>query len=134
MSCDRFLWRRPTDTRPMHPCPKWGSDFVFFIPFQGSQKLPLPTVFHVVMAGYWEKFSTSNSRASVEPHWLRHCLCAKLILWRNLKHVVRNSCKILLVFSEQNNFYFIVPDFVPTRTCLKMFKNEEYTLKGSRIL
>lgn len=28
------------------------------------QKLPMPTIFQVVMAGYWEKFSISNNRAS----------------------------------------------------------------------
>jgi len=40
--------------------------------------LPMPTIFQVVMAGYWEKFSTSNNRASDKPHWLRYCHCAKL--------------------------------------------------------
>lgn len=38
----------------------------------------MPTVFQVVMAGYWEKFSISNNRASDKPHWLRYCHCAKL--------------------------------------------------------
>eukprot|EP00076_Gallus_gallus_P012610 XP_015130840.2 NAD-dependent protein lipoamidase sirtuin-4, mitochondrial isoform X4 [Gallus gallus] len=38
----------------------------------------MPTIFQVVMAGYWEKFSTSNNRASDKPHWLRYCHCAKL--------------------------------------------------------
>ena len=42
------------------------------------QKLPMPTIFQVVMAGYWEKFSISNNRASDKPHWLRYCHCAKL--------------------------------------------------------
>ena len=31
-------------------------------------------------AGYWEKFSISNNRASDEPHWLRYCLCAKITI------------------------------------------------------
>ena len=38
----------------------------------------MPTIFQVVMAGYWEKFSISNNRASDKPHWLRYCHCAKL--------------------------------------------------------
>lgn len=31
------------------------------------------------MAGYWLKFSTSNNRTSVKPHWLRYRRCAKLV-------------------------------------------------------
>ena len=31
------------------------------------------------LAGYWEKFSISNNRASDEPHWLQQCHCAKLL-------------------------------------------------------
>lgn len=55
----------------------------FFRPVRFSlrrdcQKLPMPTIFQVVMAGYWEKFSISNNRASDKPHWLRYCHCAKL--------------------------------------------------------
>jgi len=42
--------------------------------------LPTRTVFHVHMAGYWLKFSTSNNRTSDEPHWLRYRHCAKLII------------------------------------------------------
>ena len=30
------------------------------------------------LAGYWVKFSTSNNRASVRPHRLRYCRCAKI--------------------------------------------------------
>ena len=37
-----------------------------------------PTVFHVVITGYWDKFSISNNHASVEPHRLWYCHCAKL--------------------------------------------------------
>ncbi len=32
------------------------------------QKLPRLTVFQVIQAGYWVKFSTSNDHASDEPH------------------------------------------------------------------
>ena len=39
----------------------------------------MPTIFQVVTAGYWEKFSISNNRASDKPHWLRYCHCAKLV-------------------------------------------------------
>ncbi|XP_063470785.1 NAD-dependent protein lipoamidase sirtuin-4, mitochondrial isoform X2 [Symphalangus syndactylus] len=38
----------------------------------------MPTILQVVTAGYWEKFSISNNRASDRPHWLRYCHCAKL--------------------------------------------------------
>ena len=48
-------------------------------PPERSPKIAKPTVFHVVIAGYWGKFSISNNRASVGPHWLRYCHCAKLI-------------------------------------------------------
>ena len=43
-----------------------------------QQKLHQPTMFHVVCAGNWEQFSTSNNRASVRLHWLRYRHCAKL--------------------------------------------------------
>ncbi len=42
------------------------------------QKLSMPTIFQVVMTGYWVKFSISNNRASDKPHRLRYCHCAKL--------------------------------------------------------
>ena len=42
-------------------------------------KIAKPTIFQVVNAGYWEKFSTSNNHASVGPHWLWYYHCAKLI-------------------------------------------------------
>ena len=42
-------------------------------------KIVTPTVFHVVVTGYWGKFSISNNHTSVEPHWLWYCHCAKLI-------------------------------------------------------
>ena len=32
------------------------------------------------LAGYWVKFSTSNNRASVRPHRLRYCRCAKITI------------------------------------------------------
>ena len=51
---------------------------VIFSLRRDCQKLPMPTIFQVVMAGYWEKFSISNNRASDKPHWLRYCHCAKL--------------------------------------------------------
>ncbi len=40
------------------------------------QKLPRLTVFQVIQAGYWVKFSTSNDHASDEPHRL-HIATAK---------------------------------------------------------
>jgi hypothetical protein len=30
--------------------------------------LPTIKIFHLIMAGYWLKFSTSNNRISVRPH------------------------------------------------------------------
>ncbi|CAI6359090.1 unnamed protein product [Macrosiphum euphorbiae] len=42
------------------------------------EKLPTHTVFHVHVAGYWSKFSTSNNLNSDAPHWLRYCHCTKL--------------------------------------------------------
>ena len=41
-------------------------------------KLRMPTIFQVVSAGYWVKFSTSNNHASDKPHWLWYRHCAKL--------------------------------------------------------
>ena len=35
------------------------------------------SVFQLFKAGYWVKFSTSNNRPSVKPHWVRYCHCAK---------------------------------------------------------
>ena len=54
-------------------------------PPEQSPKIAKPTVFHVVIAGYWGKFSISNNRASVGPHRLRYCHCAKLIVRNDLK-------------------------------------------------
>ena len=58
--------------------------FVWFDHRSGLQKLQMPTVFHVVIAGYWDKFSTSNNHTSVKPHWLWYCHCAKLTLYDQL--------------------------------------------------
>ena len=52
---------------------------IIFRPPERPPKIAKPTVFHVVNAGYWGKFSISNNHASVEPHWLWYCHCAKLI-------------------------------------------------------
>jgi len=42
------------------------------------QKLPRMTVFQVIPAGYWVKFSTSKDHVSDEPHRLRYCLCERM--------------------------------------------------------
>ena len=44
-----------------------------------ASKIVKPTVFHVVITGYWDKFSISNNHVSVGPHWLWYCHCAKLL-------------------------------------------------------
>ena len=50
-------------------------------------KIAKPTIFQVVNAGYWEKFSTSNNHASVGPHWLWYYHCAKLIVASSVTHI-----------------------------------------------
>ncbi len=42
------------------------------------QELPRLTVFQVIQAGYWVKFSTSNDHASDEPHRLQYCHCERM--------------------------------------------------------
>ena len=37
----------------------------------GPSKIAKPNYISSRLAGYWEKFSISNNRASDEPHWLR---------------------------------------------------------------
>ena len=50
----------------------------FWWPRKAIQILPRPTLLHVVLAGYWVKFSTSNNSTSDKPHWLLYRHCAKL--------------------------------------------------------
>ena len=52
--------------------------YLLIRPRKAVQTLPWPTVFHVVQAGYWVKFSTSNNSTSDKPHWLLYRHCAKL--------------------------------------------------------
>lgn len=99
----RLLYHHNRDLRVDTCCNNKSpfSTIIFYFrynPFRGSQKLPMPTVFHVDMAGYWEKFSTSNSHASVEPHWLWHCLCAKLKNALLLILYTTVYCSYILVF------------------------------------
>lgn len=60
----------PKNLSLSHPKPKHYIKILglFFTPKfslrRDCQKLPMPTIFQVVMAGYWEKFSISNNRAS----------------------------------------------------------------------
>jgi len=42
------------------------------------QKLPRLTIFQVIPAGYWVKFSTSKDHVSDKPHRLRYCLCERM--------------------------------------------------------
>ena len=42
------------------------------------QKLPCTTIFHVLQAGYWLQFSTSNNSTSLFDHGLLYRHCAKL--------------------------------------------------------
>lgn len=63
-----------------------------------QQKLPQLTMFQVIKAGYWVKFSTSNNHVSVELHRLWNCLCASILLpcmsfkwtWTDI-HVTRGA-------------------------------------------
>ena len=57
------------------------------------------------LAGYWGKFSISNNRTSVEPHWLRYCLCTKILEGApTVTHLVL-SVKILVVCANRINNY-----------------------------
>ena len=47
-------------------------------PPERPPKIAKPTIFLVDFAGYWGKFSISNNHASVNPHRLRYCHCAKM--------------------------------------------------------
>ncbi|KAL0613407.1 Elongator complex protein 2 [Plecturocebus cupreus] len=64
-------YRHPS-SHPANFCifSKDGVSFFFFSLNRDCQKLPMPTILQVVMAGYWEKFSISNNRASDKPHRL----------------------------------------------------------------
>jgi len=84
-----MLWGRPSSDSSFHcynECntrqkPKHNSFFFFnqlLSLLRGWQKLPRLTVFQVIPAGYWVKFSTSNDHASDKPHRLRYCLCERM--------------------------------------------------------
>ena len=48
--------------------------------FRDWQKLPRLTVFQVIQAGYWVKFSTSKNHVSVKLHRLWNCLCERILV------------------------------------------------------
>lgn len=66
------------DNTPQLSTPSFFSNMTLS-PFRDWQKLPRLTVFQVIPAGYWVKFSTSNNHASDRPHRLRYCLCERML-------------------------------------------------------
>ena len=84
-------------------------------------------------AGYWEKFSISNNRASDEPHWLRYCLCAK-ITFTHVPLLCISLCYTTLVgFLSKRHFYTHVSRIYTIITLCNSIKTHMLACRMSNI-